>query len=246
MKYNVLDEIENILSCECSEGYVSVFQIVELLRGIHKEQDKLNSSYVDIMDIKLKNHFNREHYLDKKFFIYNCWFDFDRNQLCLYIYNYSKEIERYYFSKKNGELVIIESKNDLHKKEIFELLKSDLSELYDSYCALIDINKSYSHNIDLLDSEFKLNINYNVVELFIPKNYSLFERLVSLVINTYVDENSIDAHNFLVSSNDFVNCVEENYLDILKHAYVKLEDCPSWMHDKLNSYDKVKSLKITN
>ncbi len=241
MKYDVLHDIKEIINCDEHDDYISIFKIVQFLSSVHENINDTNSRFVYNMDVKLNNYFNDKRYLDKNFEVCSCFFDFDKNELGLYVRNYSNELEIFYFSKRHGNIAIVEARNAFHKDKIFSLLNDDISKLYDFYFNLSYIYSKFSNEISVLNSNFKIDINFNSLELYVPKNYSLFERLVSLKILFYNNEHYCNA-----PSNDIIMEIENNYNEILKHAHIRLEDCPLWMQERLVDKDKKLVLEKSN
>ena len=224
--YTELDKLMNVQNDDLE--YVSLYYVLEELRRLQKKYNDLKDIYVKTMNIRLKNYYNYEHYLDIKFDIILCGFNYDRNELYIVIRNMNGEMERYYF-KKNEELVVTRSVNGKHKNDILFLLKNDLSDLYDKYLEQKEIRKQCSSGIGVYNSKFKANVGYNAVEL------SLNE-LMSLRFMTYCDDYFIESASNIQ--------IDKKVLDLLNHSYVKKCDLPFFIQEILNDFSKDEFKKI--
>lgn len=211
-KMNICNELKRTIVKEQPQNSISIYEILQILKSINSEQEKLRDNYCDYV-----NTFFRDYFINKKFKIVFCGFDYDNNELYITVINSNNEYEKYYFSKRNNKFIITEEKNALHKKEIL-LIKDEFIELYDSYCDLKKIRKQ-NKDVPICSSNLKVHINLNMLEIYL-------EELISLTITTYTNEYYIN------SSKEIAEFINNNYLEILNNLYVDINYCPEWIYDK--------------
>ena len=219
----MIEEINNILKSETNNDYISLYKIYKVLENIVLKQEKLRDLSVDKMNRKLKNIYNPNYYLDKEVKIIMCFFDYDHDELGIILKNTLNLYEKYYL-KKLDIFKITESKDDFNRKKL-DVIMNDLEELYDSYDEVKKTYKAYYNEINVLNSNFLLNINLNTIDLYLKKN-SLYN-LIDIKLFTYSREHFIDAPS------NVQEYIENNFYEILNKAQIKKIDCPSWIKEKI-------------
>ncbi|MBQ4263618.1 MAG: hypothetical protein IJB83_05215 [Bacilli bacterium] len=136
----------------------------------------------------------------------------------------SEDFKDICFAKENNDLYIAKSKSP-YDKEIFYILSSSLSKLYDefmSYKDYKDCNKT-KYDRNLVNSNFGVDISYYGIEIFSKfQNYSFFKDF-KLFLPSYTDEYSLECNSNIINES-----IRNKENEIFKRIFVRIENCPEW------------------
>ncbi len=121
--------------------------------------------------------------------------------------------------KKNNELCMV-NPSDSNGKKIFEILKLELSNLYDDFLNISDYldGRDKKTNIKSVNSNFIVNASNTGIYIRLKNLNNQFGPSV-LKMSSGVKDNN----------NDLINKERE----IFKKIFVKIEDCPKWCQKQL-------------
>lgn len=204
---------------------ISLYTIYKTLKNIYEKQLELRNKYVEKMNLKLNQYYNKECFIDKKIYIFMCGYDYEKDEIYIGLMNKQKKIEKYYFKKKQG-ILIKEYKDELNHTKL-NIIMDDLCELYDFYQKIKPLYKSYTE-IKINNSQLYIDFNINIMDLYSKKNTK--EKKSYIKIFTYTDECDIG---------ETFNNSSDNYIEELKKTYIKKDNYSKFL---LNSYENIKKL----
>ena len=191
------------------ENSISLYDFAMVLENMKNNYYMMLESYRTKFEEKLKKVINYEGYI----LIY----PFDCNIKTFKIS--SPNFDEIEFCKKNNELCLVNS-NDINKKQIFNILKLELSKLYDEFLNIADFldEKNKKTNIKSINSNFIVSASKNVIYIKIKNLNNQFGPSV-LEMSSGVK----DSNNYLINTER----------EIFKKIFVKIDDCPKWSKKQL-------------
>ena len=221
----ILEEIKHVLTSEKNfdPNCVSLNHVVSLLNRNHKKIEKIEDKYKKLLK-KDETKFN-----DSSFIIYGL--DYKTEELRIgFKYWYKKfadDWDEIVFSKLNGDLYIKSSKS-YYSQEILNVLGDELSKLYDELMEFKDYNEQKHYDFSAIKSNFKIDISEHGVSIYVDSPSSLFEKDFKLSFS-----NNTCKYDCYCNSHNVTSVVNGNEREIFKSVFVKIEDCPKWMHKDL-------------
>lgn len=155
-------------------------------------------------------------------------FDYDTEEMTISVkdFNVEKEIV---FAKENGDLYVKRSEEHDCLSYIFQELGDTVSQAIDTYSTFKDFDRQGSYNVKSTNSKFITNIDKYAVNTV--WNDGDFTSDIKIKRDT-----NKDYYNVECNSNEVVKTITKNEDNIYKSVFVKIDDCPEWMHEKL--YEK--------
>lgn len=213
----ILEEIKNVLLTKKnnSNDCISLYSVGLLLKQLYNDYAMISKKYKQQFENLLKSTFR-----DSSIIIY----DFNYKEKLLEIgfkRRDSEDFKDICFAKENNDLYIAKSKSP-YDKEIFYILSSSLSKLYDefmSYKDYKDCNKA-KYDRKLVNSNFGVDISYHGIEIF-----SKFQKdsFFKLFLPSYTDKYSLECNSNIINES-----IRNKENEIFKRIFVRIENCPEW------------------
>lgn len=214
LKIEILNETKNVLTCPKIKNNqcISLYEIIQLIRNTNAEYKKLKKKYEYHFDSLLKTHIDNSSYA----FVYD--FDYQKKVLSIGFKKYKgSEIQSLHFKKIDGDLCIAESDISC-AREVFQLLSSSLSNLYDELLKYEDFRnyKKGKYNVKPINSNFDINICGYGIHVEYKDDF---------ILRAPGDENG---YSLTCNSGNVVEVIKGKEDDIFKNIYIKISDCPEW------------------
>lgn len=219
----ILENIQYVLLQErCQEeDYVSLDMIAKLIQATCHQHEYQREFYESQLEYLLSEKYYRPsvsiHEFDHKTkqLKVSCCFSFGDHVLS--------------FSKDKGDLYIAESNSPLYENQIFSLLSSTLSKIYDDY-ALYDLQKNQiKFGIVPFDAPFLVDISSSQISLYSLQRNFLCQKAFELSVNGYSNQ----GYRCYCNSEEVVRILKENASKIFQQIFVPIEYCPEWMKERL-------------
>jgi len=136
------------------------------------------------------------------------------------------EHETYIYYRKNNNIYMIDKYGNSDEKLLCLTLEK-ARELFDIMEEYRDYLKEEETKINAVNSKFLVNIskeNGIILKPEIPYFYINFTK------NTNNEKNH---YSFVCTGNDLVELIYGKEEQLFKNIYVKIDDCPKWMHERL-------------
>lgn len=159
--------------------------------------------------------------------------DFEKNEISIGFrkdnYNFNYDFKEIVFAKYNDDIYLKSDKSG-YGEEIFRILYEIIFNAYNEFIKFKNYDQETSYHIKSMNSNFIINISHYGVELCDSKDiYPKFK----------LKKTSYDnAHKCECNSGIVLNTVKGIEDEILKCTFVRIEDCPNWMKDKLHEIRK--------
>ena len=190
------------------ENSISLYDFAMVIENIKNNYYMMLESYRIKFEEKLKKVINYEG------FIYIYPFDCNNKTFKIDVLGFGKIT----VCKKNNELCLVNS-NELNK-QIFDILKLELSKLYDEFLNISDYldETNKKTNIKSINSNFIVNAYNNGIYIELKNLNNQFGPSI-LKMSSGVKDNN----------NELLNKEKE----IFKKIFVKIDDCPNWSKKQL-------------
>lgn len=222
----ILEEVKDILNSENNKdnNCISLYEVSLLLKKLNNDYEMMKLSYESRCESIIKSTFSD----NSAFVIYD--FDYKNKLLRIgfascYLHDDYGDI---HFAKTNNDLYIAKSKCD-HAEEVFTVLSSDLSKLYDEFMTFADYNDDDKSNfyIKPVNSRFCVEVSRFGVEIYVNSRTNLYQRDFKLFSSSY-GEYSIKCNSSIVN-----DAFKNNEDEIFKRIFIKIDDCPEWTKSTL-------------
>ena len=219
---DVLEEVKSVLlSSKIKDAdCISLYEVLVLLKKLYREYNAIGKTYKSRFDFIVKRKFN-----ESSSVVYHD-FDYEKNILHISFGKYiSSDYSDMYFSKKDGDLYVVKSESYC-TDEVFSVLCSDLSGMYDELLKYSDY-KDYDYikrDINPINSNFSINISDDGIRLYV-KN---MDKDLELFAPSYKSDYELRCNSSII--HEVLNNKES---ELLKNIYVKISDCPIWSQDML-------------
>jgi len=225
LKRILLSTRENETSCLSMydrDDVISLYEVNKLLREKYKEYNDLVQIYKEKILKEYKRKTKR-----KNAHISISDLDYGEGKLRFSfvpsIHFFGRDY--YEFYKENGDLIIRPiGLNFYHDKKLLPITGELFSELYDKLLEYKDYKKQGTLKLKTLNSAFLTEISTYDLMIYSPKqNFSIKSLFV-------YDKEKFETQN---TSNNISKIIDQNESLIFSKLYVKIEDCPKWMHEIL-------------
>ena len=247
MEKIILEEIKNTLKKEKNKDIdsISLFDVIKLI-------DKKHWNFED-----------KKHELEQTIFCnssifypigktpFKSNFDYNNNELiidyCGETVSFKKEFDNLKIVKLPEVKISIDERIKELLKEILVKSGTEVSSFYDECLNYRGFNTESNEAIKSTNSNFIININKDRVEIIINsnsnnKNTEDFKLVFETKENNYRNYNF--KYKYYYNSNEILSLLRNNEDEILKRIFVKIEDCPKWMHTDLKKIRGKQMFKI--
>lgn len=199
------------------------------MKEIHHKYDNVINLYTDRLNdsIHSKNQ-------NSRIIIYD--FDFKTNELKIGFKEYG--IGHYpaiRFTKTNNDLYMTKSES-CFSEEIFPLLCSTLSELYDEIIKFSGFNNDFRFDLSTINSKFHVKISSYEVQIFDTFNTNKFKHDFELSSHNFENNGN---YNCICNSSTVIETIKGEEAEIFKRIFVKIEDCAKWCQPLLYETRKI-------
>lgn len=213
----VLEEVKRILASEKNKDNdcISLYDVAMLFRKAKSDYDKIRDNYTDRCEDLLASKFN-----DSRIVIYS--FDYENNELRIGFNYINENFDKINFSKKNGDLYISKSES-FYDKEVFAILDSELSKLYDELLKYSAFMSEYNFRFKAVNSNFLVDISrwgVSICAKSLNNPQAIDFELSSL--------STFDDYDYQCNSIIVMNALKGKEDEIFKRIFVKISDCPNW------------------
>lgn len=219
----IKDAIQKVFDCEpCLDpDSVSLFEILSVFYEIKSDKKRFKDEISHKLDSKLESVYSNFSVSVKEI-------DEFTNEICVVLRNTANRSRtKIYFGKNNGELVIRRINGYCKINNILQLMGAYIEELYDYYDAVHQTEKDGKFNINSVNSPFFVNISFACLCIYYNKTHITSDfRILS-----FYDDN---LKFYCKSRNpDLTSFIKNRENEFLSNVFVKISDCPEWMHNHL-------------
>lgn len=214
-----VDENSNYTPITLDESCVSLATIYSVITNeLHNFKEKKEYFAQSIYSC-LKKHYN-----DSKTVLYDL--DFEKDEISIGFEKYREDwnYDKIVFGFYNNDLYL-KSSETYDGEEIFQMANEIIFEAYNELMKYKELHIDSRYEIKTMNSNYIVNINYNGIDLCDSKdlrpNFKLSKK-------TYQEDFTCNCNSRIVLST--IRGTED---EIFKLTFVKIEDCPNWMKDKL-------------
>ena len=213
-------EEKNCISIYDRDDVISLDKVIKLVREKKKEYERVKEAHKNQMQLL----YSSKEGSSARIYIED--FDFDTNELKISFTPYSFGDYTYVQFKKTPD-------GDMNGKresgygsidEIMVLCGEEISKTYDELYKFRDFKKQRNRELRPVNSRFIVDVDNYGVEL---KSCS---DVFKLIFRSYSNEDKYECN-----SQDIINFVKGNEIELTKKIIVRIEDCPEWMHGTLYS-----------
>lgn len=237
---DVLEEIKSILlekkkeeqgclSIFDSDSIISIYEIKKIVGKKALEYEQMQEYYVERITSAYRCR------LDDNGNAFVSKFDYRNKKLKMSFNRYRFGAYSYYNFFKNGEDLQAEKGDRYSGVDLDDILVSSgniISELYDKYLDYEDFVSQSSSNIRTINSKFYVSIDRCGINLHTYGNdLYTYQKLFSLS-----HKSSDSNYKYDCNSNNIIDILKDREDELFKKIYVRIEDCPEWMHAQL--YEK--------
>lgn len=216
----ILEEVKSILTSEknLESDCISLYDIAVLMSKTNHKYDNTVKKYEE--DI--------EYLTNEKIIIYD--FDYDYNELMIGVKSYGKVYKKIIFKKKNGDLYISKAEYNW-AKDILESAGTEISKLYDDFLEYKNYKEDNRYGVKPINSNFLVDISYHGVSICATNKSFNSSNDFELSFPEYYDENH--EYKYDCNSTKVMDALKGSEKQIFKRIFVKIDDCPKWMQEKL-------------
>jgi hypothetical protein len=134
-----------------------------------------------------------------------------------------------YFAKQNGDLYVVKSESPW-TNEVFKVLSSCLSEMYDELSKYSHYKNSKYAKFDKksVNSNFVIQITHSGVYILVKGFGNLFSNELELFAPSYKNDYVLKCNSNIVNE-----AIKGKETEIFKRVFVKISDCPEWSQSML-------------
>jgi len=217
-KKEILEELNSILNYKKTKdpNITSLYTVHQILNEKNITFQNEKNTYEKLIDNKLK-----ELYSDSAYCVlYD--FNYDNNIMTIGFKEYDwDEICDIRFSKKDGDLYIINSKSSLYANEHLVESGKELSKLFDIFIKYKKYNEETKNNIIGTNTNFKIDISSNSIKVY--TNTSEFS-----ISNFIPNEFEYDCNSL-----EIIEFIKDREKVLYENIFINISDCPNWMQEDL-------------
>lgn len=223
----ILEEVKSILLTEKnnSSDCVSLYDVAQLLKELRNNYEMMEERYKAQFKSILRANFGDS----SSVVIYN--FDYKNKLLRIGFkrWGFDNDFDDISFAKENGDLYIAKSKC-CHDKEVFAVLSSELSKLYDEFMSFADYkdDEKSKYATYSVNSNFGVDISHYGAGIFVPSRNNSYSHDFRLFSPSYADKYSLECNSSIVNE-----ALNDKEYDIFKRIFVKIDNCPEWSQSLL-------------
>jgi len=219
------------------DDIISLYDIGLLLQ---KENEKLSDIKVEY--INMIEDAYRKKKDDNKVGVYFDKFDYSDKRLKLSFKKYSfTEYVEHTFCKKDGILVLESS--ILNDDDVLPAAGEFISEFFDKLLEFKNLNEQKSKRINPLNSSFIIDISSSGIEIYTEEYKFLYDSIFELRL--FLDYKGRNNYNCKCNYNSVVSLIDNKEDELFKKIYIRISDCPEWMHRSLYE-ERKRQLEIEN
>ena len=210
---------DRILNPDC----IALYDVLCLSKKINVDEKSFEEQMEDRINCKLKaidsDYYICLHGMDYK----NCEYRISLGEFCLHSSDWYEEFS----FKRNGNDLYISKRDGRHLlgDKILLVIGKELSELFEYEMKMASIKNNKSSWAQAVNSIFSAHLGYYGVNIYNKKYFiSDFE------IEMYSYSNEI---YYKCNSANLMGLLKGNEYNLYKKIFVKIDDCPFWMHDEL-------------
>ena len=198
------ENITGIIEPKCRNDSIKYSIIANMSEFLEKEKD------------------TKEKYYDSSTVLYD--FDYEKKQLRIGFKYWSDDYDKIVFSKRDGDLYIVESES-LKSQNILMFIGKNLSILYDEFMKYYDFKRLSTYKTKPLNSNFNVAISQYGVGIYVNSILSKDFKLSS-----YCFKNEYD---YECNSTFVLSALQGKEAEIFKRIFVRIDDCPEWSRQAL-------------
>lgn len=214
-----VDEESNYTPITLDESCVSLVTIYKLIESELYNYKEKKEYFSKAIESTLKNHFS-----DSRTILHDL--DFKKDEISIGFEKYREDWDypKIVFGFYNNDLYL-KSAETYDGEKIFQIANEIIFEAYNELMKYKNLHTDSKHSIKVMNSNYVVNISHHGVELCdsdaISPNFTLSKK-------TYQEDFSCDCNSRII-----LNTIKGIEYEIFKLTFVKIEDCPNWMKDKL-------------
>lgn len=223
----ILEEVKNVLLAQNikDNDCISLYDVLMLLKKLNNEYDSVIRRYENRFDYIVKGRLGNSssvRYHD---------FDYQKNILHISFSRYrSCSYGDIYFAKQNGDLYVAKSES-YWTNEVFSVLSSTLSEMYDELLKYADYNDYHQFVKDdkkSVNSNFNVKISNHGVRILVKDFNNRCMNELELFAPSYKSGYKLKCNSNIVNE-----AISGKETEIFKRIFVKISDCPEWSQTML-------------
>ena len=221
LKIEILEEVKNVLITQKNKdnNCISLYDVAVLLKKFRYEYDSIKKRYENYFEDIVQATFND----NSSVIIYN--FDYENKFLRIGFRKLrNSNFDEICFAKQNGDLYVAKSES-CWSKEVFEILSSKLSEMYDELLKYTDYKDSKKSKYDTksVNSNFCVDMSHYGAGIFVKNFENEYTNEFKLFAPSYDNDYSFECNSSIV--NEAIKGKED---ELFKRIFVKISDCPEW------------------
>lgn len=215
----IIDEDSNYTPITLDESCVSLATIYYVITNeLHNFNEK-KEFFAQTIDTCLKKHYN-----DSRTILYDLHFEKDEISIGFEKHREDWDYSKIVFGFYNNDLYL-KSAETYDGEKIFQIVHEIIFEGYNELMKYKDLHIDSRYEIKAMNSNYIVNVNHNGIDLCDSKdlrpNFKLSKK-------TYQEGFTCNCNSRIVLST-----IQGTEDEIFKLTFVKIEDCPNWMKDKL-------------
>lgn len=214
-----IDYDSNYTPITLDESCVSLATIYEVIKNEllnYKEKEKY---FAQTIELAIRNHFS-----DSRTVLYDLNFEKDEISIGFEKYRNDWDYKKIIFGFYNNDLYL-KSAETYDGEKIFQIINEIIFETYNELMKYKDLHTDSKYNIKAMNSNYVVNISHHGIDLCDSKelnpNFTLSKK-------TYQEDYTCDCNSRIV-----LNSIKGTEDEIFKLTFIKIEDCPNWMKNKL-------------
>lgn len=208
------NESNSCISIYDADYITPLYEVLKALREKENSYAAMKKSYEDKIESEYQSRYHNNGHC------FTSGFDHDTHKLKMAFSTYSfgdyHYVELY---KKDGDLKAERIDGYVNTEEILLSAGNYISEAIDEYQEYDEFKLQRCEDIRTINSKFKVDISsYGVLLKSSGNNFSLN-------MKSYTDE-----PDYSCSSYNITSLLDKKENELLKKIYVRIDDCPEWMH----------------
>ena len=209
---------------------VSLYDILFILKIMNMEYNSIINKYNNTLTSITQNKINRKGSTFKGS-VRILGVDTEKNIIHISFDRYGFDIwSDIYFTKQNGDLILLKNEEPNHEDDVFYAFSSTLSEMYEGLSEYSNYkdNKYSKNDIKAINSNFSIRISSNGVWLFVNDLNNKTINEFQLFAPIYKSGYELKCNSNIVSQEFY-----GKETDIFKRIYVKIDDCPECIRHRI-------------
>ncbi len=217
----ILEEIKKVLQSPKNKdnNCISLYDVLILLKSLNNKYASVKERYEADLEYMVSNRIGYGSSV--------CFHRFDFQKKIIHI-SFTRfrdsDYDDIYFAKENGDLYVVKSES-CYTDEVFSVLCSILSEMYDEFLKYADYKdyKQTKDDIKPVNSNFSVEIGHRGISLIVEDFANKYLKELELFAPSYEYGYELDCNSSIVNE-----AFRGKETEIFKKNFVKISDCPEW------------------